>query len=452
MKWSEYGLDYINILQHLIAFPTVNDPGNMIRPTRECPEYLNERLAEMGYDAQILEQNGFFSVLAIHGRGRPVTLLLAHFDVVPIGPGWDTDPFELTVRDRMGYGRGTADDKGNTTALLLSAEEIIQHKIEGTIVFVITGDEEIGGINGAPIVRARLEKQDLFPDYLITADGVGMQIVTRRRNTVSVTVSVPQNPEPCNGKFEKHRFTTNYAGRQTRHSAYFLPGVDKHALLAASSFLLQNPNINISSTAGSYVKSNVVPDWFEFEGIDATHSVKEDTRTCDQNLTKLLQALLPITRIQFPTYPSDYGITFCPNLLYEQNNRWEIYFDGRAMTSDSQPIEKALNTVLSEKLAQIEYEMSVRVGKAFMNTPQDSQLVQMAQIIATQLTLESEPIELGGASDTRHFTDRPIQAIDFGPIGYGVHGSNEHVLLDSIPQTAKFYTELVRALHQFPNP
>ncbi len=444
-------MDYITALQHLIAFPTVNDPAKKTRPTRECPEFLKENLANLGFDAQFLEQNGFFSVLATHGKGHPVTMLLAHFDVVPIGPGWDTDPFELTIRDGIGFGRGTADDKGNVTALLLSAEEIVQQELEGTVAFAMTGDEEIGGMNGATVVRDRLEKQELFPDYLITADGVGMQIVTRRRNTVSVTVSVPQKPEPCKGGLEKQRFTTDYVRRQTRHSAYFLPGVDRHALLAASSFLLQNPLIKVSSTTGCFVKSNVVPDWFEVEGVNPTKGSHSETHTCDQNLTRLLQALLPISRIQFPTQLSDYGSTFCPNLLYERENQWEIYFDGRAMTTDTNSIEKALNAVLAEKLTGIKYQASVRVGKAFMNTPTDSRIVQTAQKVATELSQKTEPIELGGASDTRHYTDRPIQAIDFGPIGYGVHGSNEHVLLDSIPQTAKFYTQLVRTLHQQPS-
>jgi acetylornithine deacetylase/succinyl-diaminopimelate desuccinylase-like protein len=124
-----------------------------------------------------------------------------------------------------------------------------------------------------------------------------------------------------------------------------------------------------------------------------------------------------------------------------------IYFDGRAMTTDAKSIQKALEAVLVEKLAGIEYKASVKVGKAFMNTPTNSQLVTTAQQVAKDLSQKTTPIELGGASDTRHFTDRAIQVIDFGPIGYGVHGSNEHVLLESIPQTAKFYTNLVQSLH-----
>jgi succinyl-diaminopimelate desuccinylase len=440
-------LDHIDLLRKLVAFPTINNPAQGRRPTRECPEFLKDQLTKVGLNTAILKQKGFFSVLGTHGTGRPVTLFLAHFDVVPIGPDWDSDPFELVIHDKMGYGRGTADDKGNVVALLLTAEAIAKQKIPGTVAFAMTGDEEIGGANGATLVRKTLEKQNLFPDYLVTADGVGMQIVTRRRNTCGITISLPKAQEARQGALVKHRFTTEYVGRQSRHSAYFLPGVDRHALLSASSFLLHHSQIKVSQVTGAFLKSNVVPDWFEIDGVDFASKPKTEEHACDLNLTRLLQTLLPLSRIQFPTRLSDYGITLCPNLLYEKKERWEVYFDGRAMTTNTKAVEVAIEAVLSEKLNDIKYQTLVRMGKAFMNTPTNSNLVKTAQKVALKQGLKTLPIELGGASDTRHFCDRPIEAIDFGPIGFGIHGSNEHVVLESIPQTAQFYIQLAKTLH-----
>ncbi len=441
-------MDYIEILRTLVGFPTINDPAKGLRPTRECPEFLKSQLSQLNIEAKILEQNGFFSVLATVGTGRPITLLLAHFDVVPIGPNWKTDPFDLAIRSGKGFGRGTADDKGNVTALLMTAKTIAQRRLKGTVVFAFTGDEEIGGTNGAVTVRSSLEEQNQFPDYLITADGVGMQIITRRRNTCGITISVPQKTRILQGTPKKHRFTTEYFGRHSRHSAYFLPGVDRHALLAASSFLLHHSDFKVSKIAGSYVKSNVVPDWVEIECINPATHLESDEHLSDLNLTKLIQALLPISRIQFPTQKSDFGITICPNLLYEKKNQWEVFFDGRVMTTQTEELKTALDEVLAEKLAGIKYQKTIRMGKAYMNTPSDSKLVKTAQKVASKLAQKTQLIELGGASDTRHFTDRPIDAIDFGPIGFGVHGSNEYVLIDSISQTARFYTQLVSTLHK----
>ncbi|MDO8056546.1 MAG: M20/M25/M40 family metallo-hydrolase [Candidatus Hermodarchaeota archaeon] len=117
------------------------------------------------------------------------------------------------------------------------------------------------------------------------------------------------------------------------------------------------------------------------------------------------------------------------------------------MTTDANAVEKAMEAILAEKLCGLDYQFVVHMGKAYMNTPPDSTLVNTAQAIAEDIGLDPQPIELGGASDTRHFSDRPLEAIDFGPVGYGVHGSNENVVLDSIPRTATFYSEVVRKLH-----
>ncbi|MFX1564171.1 MAG: M20/M25/M40 family metallo-hydrolase [Promethearchaeota archaeon] len=440
---------HIDLLRNLIAFDTVNNPAQGKQPTRECPEYLKKHLEKVGFSTEIIEQKGYYSVLGLRGRGRPVTLFIAHFDVVPIGPGWNTDPFDLTIKEGKGYGRGAADDKGNVVALLLLAETLSKKSFPGTVALAMTGDEETGGNNGASIVRSRLEEQNRFPDYLITADGLGMKIITRRRNTCGVTITVPENITKVQGTLQKHRFTTEFFGRESRHSAYFLPGIDRHAFLAASSFLNHNPHLHIESLAGNFVKGNVVPDCVELNCIDPSQRTLRDSKVvCDGNLVRLIRSLLPISRMQIAALPSDYGVTFCPNLFRGTDEKWTVLFDGRVMTKDVEAVETALDTILAEKLSGIKYQATVSMGKAFMNSPITSLLVKTAQSIAQSFKLNPQPVELGGASDTRHFTDRAVEAIDFGPIGDNIHGSNEFVILNSIPLTSKFYIELVLKIHE----
>jgi succinyl-diaminopimelate desuccinylase len=440
---------HIDLLRDLIAFNTVNNPSQEKQPTKECPEYLKEHLTRAGFSTEIIEQKGYYSVLGMRGRGRPITLFIAHFDVVPIGPGWKTDPFNLTIKDDRGYGRGAADDKGNVAALLLLAEALQKNSVPGTIALAMTGDEEIGGNNGASVVRGRLEEQNCFPDYLVTADGLGMRIITRRRNTCGITITVPKHPIKVNGTANQHHFTTEFFGREGRHSAYFLPGVDRHAFLAASSFLNHNPHLYIESVAGNFSKGNVVPDWVDLKCVNPNQiSAGDSSVICDPNLTCLIRVLLHVSRIQIAARPSDYGITFCPNLLRETDDTWTVLFDGRVMSTDTRAVETALENVLAEKLSGIKYQTKVAMGKAFMNTQTTTQLVRIAQSVAKSLKLNPQPIELGGASDTRHFTDRTVEAIDFGPVGSNIHGSNEYVVLDSIPTTANFYNRLILALHK----
>jgi len=46
------------------------------------------------------------------GDGDDAIAILAHVDVVPEGPGWNTNPFEPVIKDGNIYARGASDDKG----------------------------------------------------------------------------------------------------------------------------------------------------------------------------------------------------------------------------------------------------------------------------------------------------------------------------------------------------
>ncbi len=50
------------------------------------------------------------------GDSDDAIAILAHVDVVPEGPGWNTDAFEPTMKGRDLYARGTSDDKGPALA------------------------------------------------------------------------------------------------------------------------------------------------------------------------------------------------------------------------------------------------------------------------------------------------------------------------------------------------
>ena len=56
------------------------------------------------------------AVLGILGKDpkKKTVLIYGHIDVQPAlkSDGWDTEPFELVVKDSKLYGRGSTDDKG----------------------------------------------------------------------------------------------------------------------------------------------------------------------------------------------------------------------------------------------------------------------------------------------------------------------------------------------------
>lgn len=71
----------------------------------------------------IAQRDGFKTLNVDHvagrielGDGDEIFGLFGHVDVVPAGPGWQTDPFDPVIRDGKIYGRGTSDDKGPSIA------------------------------------------------------------------------------------------------------------------------------------------------------------------------------------------------------------------------------------------------------------------------------------------------------------------------------------------------
>jgi acetylornithine deacetylase/succinyl-diaminopimelate desuccinylase-like protein len=78
----------------------------------------------------------------------PTVLVYGHFDVQPPAPLdlWESDPFELAVRDGWAYARGIADDKGQLYVLLKAATELAREgALPVNVRFACDGEEEIGG-------------------------------------------------------------------------------------------------------------------------------------------------------------------------------------------------------------------------------------------------------------------------------------------------------------------
>lgn len=91
-----------------------------------------------------------------------------HLDVVPVGAGWDHDPFDAIVKDNVIYGRGVADDKGPLIACLYAMKALKESglKPKKDIRLVLGLDEETGSSGMAKYLE--VERQ---PEMGFTPDG-----------------------------------------------------------------------------------------------------------------------------------------------------------------------------------------------------------------------------------------------------------------------------------------
>ncbi|GEO58052.1 dipeptidase PepV [Companilactobacillus bobalius] len=63
------------------------------------------------------------------GDGEEAIAILGHVDVVPEGPGWNTDPFDPVIKDGNFYARGASDDKGPSLASYYAMKIIKELKL-----------------------------------------------------------------------------------------------------------------------------------------------------------------------------------------------------------------------------------------------------------------------------------------------------------------------------------
>jgi len=431
--------DVVSLLADLVSIPTVNNPSKRVKVGIKRGEAVKKILEKYGFETDLIIHKRTPILLHVKGEGAPVLLFLAHFDVVPPGPGWSiTKPFKPLISNGKLYGRGAADDKSNVAAITWALKDYKPKK--GTIIIAFTGDEEIGGRNGAGYLARKLEKEGLKPDYLINGDGALSSIIIRRRSAFNAKITVKEAPRKTRGLLVKRLFETRVYG-ETMHSAYFTPGVDIHALINASLWA-RTSNPRIAELEGEWVKTNVLP-----RNVIVTTVEEGPGSECtyDEALTQMIKAILPLTRTPIPTEKySDYGVTINPNLYARNENTHQLVLDIRAMTTKKKKIEDSLKKTLEYVLPGA--DLTVKGGAGYLWTSPDSRLVKTALAVNRNLGLNHVPIEAGGASDSRYFSPHGVEAIDYGPLGGNIHGPDEYVVIDHLVKAVKFYRRIAEKL------
>ncbi len=434
--------ELIDLLGKLVSYNTVNIPTEDVKAPKDCPEFIVKHLQEKGIDAKLFEDEGYYSVYGKVGEGKFNLLLMAHFDVVPVSDSWDTDPFEMVIKDeKTAYGRGVIDNKNNVTSIMTILPEIKKLDLgdKMTVCFELSGDEEIGGIHSA---GNYLKKFDRMPDAVMNLDGAGEVIISRRRNAMGATLRIPKKKAKAKGIIEEKKFTSVQYGR---HTAYQHRGADVHCMIKAS-VVSSWEYYKVIDCQGKFIKGNVVPDECTLTAIIPSEDKNAKEHEYDAGLTSLFENLRYLVNTQFPTEFSTYGITIGSNMLFDRGEFWELGLDIRAMSQNYKEIENALRSMCDELFGEKQYELIFKPGQGMVNTAKDSMLISTVLEVSKELGLPSQIVEMGGASDSRYFSREGIPTFDFGPDGGGVHANNEWLNLDSFHKITQFYLTVVKRI------
>ena len=153
--------DELLLAKELIRFPTITptDAGIM--------KYLEKKLKSLGFKTKILEfkdknSKPVKNLYARLGKKSPNFCYAGHLDVVPPGnlKNWTVNPFKPSIKKGHLIGRGANDMKSSVASFVSAVSSFLikNKKFDGSISFLITGDEEGKAINGTKKVVEYLKK------------------------------------------------------------------------------------------------------------------------------------------------------------------------------------------------------------------------------------------------------------------------------------------------------
>ena len=175
----------VSILTDLVAYPSVSSESNL-----EIINYLANRIESCGGTVNLMtsengKQANLFGTIGPEIDGGIV--LSGHTDVVPAKElNWDSDPFKLTKKDNLLYGRGSCDMKGFIATTLAAAESLKNQKLNLPVHFSFTYDEEIGCF-GARHLSKELKKYKYKPSMVIIGEPTEMEIVEAHKGDCEYT-------------------------------------------------------------------------------------------------------------------------------------------------------------------------------------------------------------------------------------------------------------------------
>ncbi len=150
--------EFLHDLARLVRQPSVSARQEGME---ECAELVEQMMRDAGLSTKILAEKEGNPV--VYGEIRSDTsektlLFYDHYDIQPPEPldEWISDPYSCEIREGAIYGRGVADNKGNTVSRLKVIQAFLETvgSVPVNIKFVVEGEEEIGSPHLAPLIRA----------------------------------------------------------------------------------------------------------------------------------------------------------------------------------------------------------------------------------------------------------------------------------------------------------
>ncbi len=252
-------VDPVVFSQHLIRCPSVTptDAGAL--------DVLQTKLEALGFTCHRLpfSEVGTADVdnlYARRGTTAPNLCFAGHTDVVPVGDlsEWSVDPFAGDIIDGHLFGRGASDMKCAIACFVTAVGRYLEgagNAADGSISFLITGDEEGPAINGTRKLLGWLKDRGEVIDHCLvgeptSVEQVGDMAKIGRRGSMNATLTVYGT--------QGHVAYPHLADNPIPRLLSFLTAIDSLVLDQGNEFF-QASNLEITNIDIGNDATNIVP-------------------------------------------------------------------------------------------------------------------------------------------------------------------------------------------------
>ena len=378
-------INELQLARELIKFPTVTpiDAGIM--------KFLEKKLKTLGFKTKILEfkeknSKPVKNLYARLGNQGPNFCYAGHLDVVPPGnlKDWTVNPFKPSIKKGYLIGRGANDMKSSIAAFVSAVSNFVRNKrkFNGSISFLITGDEEGVAINGTKKVVDYLRKKKEKIDFCLVGE--------------------PTNPNKL-GEMVKIGRRGSMTGRLT------IIGVQGHVAYPQRA---NNP-----STALVKILKEL-------------KEIKFDNGTKDFQPTNL-----EITKINIDNFADN----VIPGLA---NAKFNIRFNNKHTSSSiKKKIDRIIKKISNKNKSKYKIDYSVS-GEAFLTKPNKTTFM-IRDIIKKITKIKPQLSTTGGTSDAR-FIRKIAPCLEFGLVGKTMHKVDEAVSLSDLKKLTLIYSNILQ--------
>ena len=378
-------INELQLAKELIKFPSVTplDAGIM--------KFLEKKLKTLGFKTNILEfkeknSKPVKNLYAKLGNKSPNFCYAGHLDVVPAGnlKDWSVSPFKPAVKRGHLIGRGANDMKSSIAAFVSAVDNFIKDKkkFNGSISFLITGDEEGAAINGTKKVVDYLKKKKEKIDFCLVGE--------------------PTNPNKL-GEMIKIGRRGSMTGRLS------VIGIQGHVAYPQSA---NNPSTTLVQI------------------LNELKEIKFDKGTKNFQPTNLEITKININNTADNVIPGLADATF--NIRF--NNK-----------HSSISIKKKINKIIKKICIKnkSKYKITYNVsGEAFLTKP-NSTTYMIQNVIKKVTKIKPKLSTTGGTSDAR-FIKKISPCLEFGLVGKTMHKVDEAVSLRDLKNLTKIYEKILQ--------